>query len=327
MLTVFGDLHLNRNLPYSRLKDGEDLRYQRRLGLLKKVFRQPSIFLGDITHNRNTIDGKILEDAYEIFKDKEAYIVLGNHDRSADNEKYTSLAEILDQTIDSVTTVEDIEAIKREGYTLVFSSYYCDENELKDFILKQKGSKPIIVFGHWNFFNQQYQEGKKLQNFAAKHENIKWVLGHEHNPRKLKYGAYLGPLQPVQFRERQGKVMKIKNGKVSFIEYPWGEKFKIITADEDPLQQIENPELTYLRVETKKEGMSEKIREYYTEQGVQHLIINLVMKDVKERKELESLSKRDLEDYVRLASEAHDYDPEEIMPKHQEVKEEVENVT
>lgn len=319
MLKIFGDLHMSRNLPYTGLDNGEDIRYKFRRNLLEGVFDCPAIFLGDITHKRNMIDGKIMKDMYQIFKDKDAYILLGNHDRSADGQKYVSLAENLAEIIEGVNIVTGTKILNIENFALVLTSYYADEEEIEEAVKSAINTdKKVLVLGHWNFYSDLYKSGKKLKLFAKAHPEVKWILGHEHNPQKHDWGFYLGVISPVKFRERQGKYMVIDDG-VTFKDYPASEQFIIIEHDQDPF--IDYPEHSYVRVETKREELIEKIREHYSDAN--KLIINLVVED-KEREQV-TLSNRTHEDYILMTCDAYEKDKDQIMEDHQRVKEEVEN--
>ena len=103
-MLVFGDVHIGRGLPHTSTEEGKDHRYEFLKGLLERVLSggDEFLFLGDITDKANQFDGKVFEDMYKIFKGKDIKIILGNHDRSKDGSKHTSLAEALALSIDSV---------------------------------------------------------------------------------------------------------------------------------------------------------------------------------------------------------------------------------
>lgn len=341
-LGIYGDKHLDRSLPHTTTdKNGKDLRYEFFKKLLKTVLKPVdlSIHLGDWTHKKNYIDGKIAEDSYDMLKNKNSLHILGNHDASEDGDKYCSLVELLAKTIPGMMVVRDLYQFDYGIYKFVCTSYYADEEKIKKavktVINDTKGKKQIIVLGHWHFWNDLRNSGKRLLPFAKQTNSkygVLWILGHEHSPNKIinnkkTLGYYLGCMNPVQFGERQGKVMMInnKNSKPQYFDYPFGEKFIIgsYTKEEKNLPEIKDPEKTYLRIITDDLSKTDEIKEIYEGINLRHFTIPFKPSEkTKKEKEFKVATKAKTEDdYMITACEANDLNPKEIMPYHNKVKE------
>lgn len=326
----FGDYHTTRSLPYSGTDEqGRDIRYEYRKDLLKKVIEpfDLTFHYGDLTDKKNYIDGKIMQDHYEIFKDKKTIHILGNHDRSADGNKYCSMVEMLAEVIPGMHVVTDVETIEIDNVIYVCTSYYANEADIKmavtEAIEHQKDNRQVVVVGHWNFYNDLWNSGKKLNQFAYEMApQVKWLLGHEHNPNEINIsgkfiGYYLGCFNPNRFSEKQGNVIVFDDGKPEVISYPEGEQF-IVASTNDKIN-ITNPELTYLRLVTHDLEEAEKWTEKY--QDLAHFSVKYEpitkeeAEEIKERAEIKSI-----EDYLAEACNELEFDEDEIGPYHQRVK-------
>lgn len=329
----FGDLHIRRGLPHTFTNsEGKDHRYEYLKKLLKEITKKDDIYfsMGDLTDKKNQIDGKILEDMYNIFKDKKILFLEGNHDRSADEERYTSLIDVLDMTLPNVKTVKDIYKLEVNGRIIIFTSYYATDDDIKAAIkAATKKEKPVYVLGHWSFYNSLHKSGRELLEFAkqAAKRNVTFFLGHEHNPNKITYegthlGYYIGCANPKIFGEKQGRMLEINQNGYSFKEYPFGETFvKIEYSGELP--EFNNPEETYLKVYTNDINNVELIENKYKDKPFPHFSVPIIRQSEEvEGIELDQdIKTKNIDDYVLEAIEKNEFSPDSLMPLHNKIKE------
>ena len=330
-MLVFGDVHIGRGLPHTSTdENGKDHRYEFMKNLLRKVLSgdKEFLFLGDITDKANQFDGKLFEDLYRTFEGKDIKVLLGNHDRSKDGSKHTSLIEALALSLPGVEVITGVEGFKpKTADTYVLgTSYYATDEEIKEAVINAaRQHEQVIVFGHWYFWNELHQSGRKLKRFASKFDNVKWVLGHDHSPRKINdIGFYLGVMNPKVFGETQGRVMRLEGKEYSFLKYPTGETFikGYLTEDEKDLPDIEEPERTYLKIYTDDPDKIPKIKDKYEDIGLRHFSMPLVQKEeIGQDITFEEHVNKTVDDHIIEAMEANDFDTNELMPTHQEVKE------
>lgn len=329
----FGDLHIRRGLPHTFTNsEGMDHRYEYLKKLLKHIVKDDDIYfsMGDVTDKKNQIDGKILEDLINIFKDKKILFLEGNHDRSADGDKYSSLIDILDMVLPNVKTVKDIYKLEIGGKVLLFTSYYATDSDIKAAVKAAiKKDKPVYVLGHWSFYNPLHKSGRELLDFAknAAERNVTFFLGHEHNPNKITYegqhlGYYIGCVNPKIFGEKQGRILEINDSGYNFKDYPFGEKFAKIEYS-GKLPDFDNPEETYLKVYTSDINDVEIIEEKYKDKGFPHFSIPIIREaeDVNEISIDGDIKTKDVDDYVLEAIEKNEFDPDALMPLHNKIKE------
>ena len=330
----FGDLHIRRGLPHTFTnEEGKDHRYEYLKRLLKNILAGDELYfsMGDITDIKNNIDGKILEDMIKMFGDKKTLFIEGNHDRSKDDEKYTSLIDILDMVLPNVKTVKDIYQMEIGGRIVIFTSYYATDDDIKTAIKAAvKKEKPVYVLGHWSFYNPLHKSGREILEFAkmAAQRNVTFFLGHEHNPNKITYqgehlGYYIGCANPKVFGERQGRMLEINSNGYSFKEYPFGEKFVKLEYGVDELKKFDNPKETYLKVYTSDINDVGLIEEKYQDKGFPHFSIPIIRRseDVESLELDKDVKTKNTDDYIIEAIEKNEFNPDELMPIHQVIKE------
>ena len=187
----------------------------------------------------------------------------------------------------------------------------------------QNVSGQAIVFGHWNFWNDLHKSGKNLKSFAKK-QDVKWILGHEHNPNKIDdIGYYLGVMNPKIFGESQGRVMKVGSS-IKFLSYPDSEVFikGYYTDEEVDMPDIEKPERTYLKVYTDDSNKLKEIKAKYEDMNLRHFSMPLIQKEeIAEDVSFEEHINKTVDDHVVEAIKANEFNPDELMPVHQEIKE------
>ena len=304
LIGIFGDHHASRSLPHS----ASGKRYEFQKKLLWKVL-QPfdlTIHLGDLTHKKNHIDGKILEDYYNIFKGKKSIHLLGNHDRSRNGDKYVSMVEILSEMIDGLEVVTDIEKYKLDGVNFLATSYYADAEDISNNLSGQTD----YCLGHWNFYNSNWKTGKKMKPRS----DVRYILGHDHNPKTRGNVKYIGCMNPLRFGEKQGEVLAFDDGEVKVWDYPFGEKF--IVTDEEI--EVDEPKNTYMKLVVDNLSESERLKEKYS--NLAHFSIkydtdNNIGTDVVEP---ESNIKTHT-DYLEEACEELGYDPDELKDYHNKI--------
>jgi calcineurin-like phosphoesterase family protein len=329
----FGDLHIRRGLPHTFTNsEGKDHRYEYLKKMLRTILSEDDInfSMGDVTDKKNQIDGKILEDLIKIIGKKKILFLEGNHDRSADGGKYSSLVDILDLVLPNVKTVKDIYKMEIGGKIVLFTSYYATDDDIKAAIKAAiKKDKPVYVLGHWSFYNSLHKSGRELLEFAkvAAKRNVTFFLGHEHNPNKITYegtdlGYYIGCVNPKIFGERQGRMLEINQNGYSFKGYPFGEKFvKMEYSGELP--DFDNPEETYLKVYTTDINDVELIDNKYGDKPFPHFSIPIIRKseEVNEISVDGNIKTKDTDDYILEAIEKNEFDPDNLMPLHNKIKE------
>lgn len=337
-LGVFGDTHLSRSLPHTTTnEEGKDIRYTFQKKLLKKAIKpfKFTMHAGDLTDKTNTIDGKILEDTYNIFKDRNSLHIVGNHDRSKDNNKYTSMVEFLGRVIPGFKVVDDLYQFDYGKYKFICCSYYCKDDKIKRAVksaVKDNPDKNIAVFGHFHFYDKVRGAGRKLYKFARKsaEKGVLWLMGHEHNPSTIKagdnlIGHYIGCVNPKQFREKQGKIFAIKdkNKPPTFIDYPTGEKFIIEEYSEgDSLPEITEPELTYLKIKVDDLDNVDYIKEQYENLNLRYFSVpyQAPEKEIGDEEFEENVEAKTVDDYVVKACEVNEFEVDEVMPYHERIK-------
>lgn len=325
---IFGDDHLDRNLPW---ETSDNKRYNFRKKLKKKVLEpfDLTFHLGDLTHKKNFIDGKIIDDALNIFSGKKVIYILGNHDRSKDGQQYQSLLELLNNVLEDFRVVTDIDTYEQDGVIYILSSYYAKEEDIKKEVLdvldRKRPDQKVLVLGHWIFYNQFWDSGKRLTDFAEKlhkqGEPIKWILGHEHSPEGFPYGMYIGCLSPLEFGQKQGKIMVIEDGRYDFWNYPEGEKF-IELKDTNLPDSFETPERTYLKIITDNPERTGELKDKYSH--LAHCSVKYDVSETDQETKSENLDIKDEQYYFSKACESFDYDENELAPLHSKIKKEVE---
>lgn len=323
---IFGDDHFDRNLPW---ETSDNKRYRFRINLKNKVLEpfDVTFHLGDLTHKKNFIDGKVIKDAMSLYRDKKVFYCLGNHDCSKDTKQYQSLLHLLDEVLDGFTLVEDVDTFEFDNVIYILTSYYASEEDIKkkviDVLESKRPDQKVLVLGHWNFYNKLYKSGKRLLNFAKRlHKNkpLKWVLGHEHSPSFFPSGAYLGCLSPNEFGQKQGKIMVVDNGSYDFWDYPEGERFLELDEDELP-NSFKNPERTYLKITTDDPEKTQELEEKYSNlahcsvkydvEGAQEVGVEGTCEEIKDERY-----------YFEKVCEVFEYDIKELAPLHEAIKNE-----
>lgn len=352
---IFGDKHMTRDLPYEFTRAGQYVRYEYAKKLLTTVIAPVpfSIHLGDFTDIKNTIDGKVMEDCYHIFKHlKKTLSILGNHDRSKNRDQYFSMVEMFDLTLPGFKLVDNIYTFDLDNYTFICTSYYAKQQDIENEVLKvaknNQHGRQIIVLGHWQFYNELYHNGFKLQGFACEmfdRSNVRWILGHVHNPSEIiidgkQIGYYLGVMNPKQFGEKQGKILLLDTKQKSemLTDYPFGEAFIEVVYtgggfdwDESWVPEIKYPDTTYLKVITSDLSFSPVIEETIMKRyGKRLRYFSISYRPADKMPETEgnvSVVKetKSLERYMIDACKRKGFDPNLTLPFHQKVMERIDS--
>lgn len=229
--------------PHFGIKDGSVSVFEYQLSffeeVLKPVIKDQNIdsimFLGDICHNRHSLNSRIIYKVQQLFNsiDCNKIVLFGNHDLFYKNSYEISSPNLFLKNVNDTILVDgESEYAKLPGKCLC-TNWLNSRAEYIDFfksIDEKRRNQIEYLFGHFELYQfkvtqwQQNNDGNSLTTSDIEHyfPSIKKVFsGHYHNPQSNGIVDYVGvPYQQTwgEYGERLGfKVLDLDNDEVTFV--------------------------------------------------------------------------------------------------------------
>lgn len=230
--------------PHFGIKDGSISVFEYQLTFFNDVLKpiltdqniQCILFLGDICHNRHSLNSRIIHKVQQLFSsiDCKKVILYGNHDLFYKNSyeivspnlflKQTTNTILVDGTAEYETLPETCLCTNWKNNRQEYIEYFKSIDE-------KRRDKIEYLFGHFELYQfkvTQYQQncdGNSLSANDINHyfPNIKKVFsGHYHNPQSKGIIDYVGvPYQQTwgEYGEKLGfKILDLDNDEITFVE-------------------------------------------------------------------------------------------------------------